>query len=61
MATLITQRRKVLERLPGLRGRNIGCWCPLPEPGERDICHVALLRKWTNNHGRADQAEAKKR
>lgn len=22
-----------------LAGRDLGCWCPVPEPGEPDICH----------------------
>lgn len=26
-----------------LGGRNLACWCPLPEPGEPDLCHAALL------------------
>jgi hypothetical protein len=41
MAMLMTKRQMVLERLPTLRGKNLGC--PLPEPGEPDICHAAVL------------------
>lgn len=26
-----------------LRGKNLACWCPLPEPGEPDACHAAVL------------------
>lgn len=26
-----------------LRGKDLGCWCPLPAPGEPDICHAAVL------------------
>lgn len=26
-----------------LAGKNLACWCPLPAPGERDICHAAVL------------------
>jgi hypothetical protein len=26
-----------------LRGRNLGCWCDLPAPGEADKCHGASL------------------
>ncbi|SEN88259.1 DUF4326 domain-containing protein [Nonomuraea pusilla] len=26
-----------------LAGRDLACWCPLPEPGEADWCHAALL------------------
>ena len=43
MAMLMTKRQMVLERLPTLQGKNLACWCPLPEPGEADICHAAVL------------------
>lgn len=26
-----------------LRGRDLACWCPLPAPGEPDLCHAAVL------------------
>lgn len=26
-----------------LGGRDLACWCPLPEPGETDYCHAAHL------------------
>lgn len=26
-----------------LHGRDITCWCPLPEPGQPDHCHGAVL------------------
>jgi Domain of unknown function (DUF4326) len=26
-----------------LAGRDLLCWCPLPEPGETDWCHAAVL------------------
>lgn len=26
-----------------LRGRDLGCWCSLPQPGEPDICHASAL------------------
>jgi hypothetical protein len=26
-----------------LRGRDLMCWCPLPGPGEPDLCHAAVL------------------
>jgi hypothetical protein len=25
-----------------LAGRDLMCWCPLPEPGEPDYCHAAV-------------------
>ena len=32
-----------------LRGRNLACWCPLPTPGERDVCHAAVLLEIANS------------
>jgi Domain of unknown function (DUF4326) len=29
-----------------LKGRNLACWCSLPEPGQPDICHAAALIAW---------------
>ena len=26
-----------------LHGRDLTCWCPLPEPGQPDYCHAAAL------------------
>lgn len=26
-----------------LGGRDLACWCPLPEPGEPDHCHAQVL------------------
>lgn len=26
-----------------LHGRDLTCWCPLPEPGQPDHCHAAVL------------------
>lgn len=37
-----------LEALPSLRGKNPACWCPLPERGEPDNCHAALLLELAN-------------
>lgn len=31
-----------------LGGRDLCCWCPLPEPGEPDICHAAVLIEISN-------------
>lgn len=31
-----------------LRGKNLACWCPLPEPGEPDCCHAAVLIEVAN-------------
>ncbi|MFF5589699.1 DUF4326 domain-containing protein [Streptomyces hygroscopicus] len=31
-----------------LAGRDLACWCPLPEPGETDHCHAAVLLEIAN-------------
>lgn len=31
-----------------LRGKDLACWCPLPEPGYPDDCHAAVLLKIAN-------------
>ncbi|MFG3170613.1 DUF4326 domain-containing protein [Streptomyces sp. NPDC048200] len=37
-----------LADLRALAGRNLMCWCPLPEPGQPDHCHAAVLLKLAN-------------
>ena len=41
---LLQQRKAVLEALPALRGKNLACWCPLPEHGEPDNPQVESQR-----------------
>lgn len=48
MKMLMELREKVLAAVPNLRGKNLACWCPLPEAGRRDNCHAALLLKLAN-------------
>ncbi|WP_030670506.1 DUF4326 domain-containing protein [Streptomyces rimosus] len=31
-----------------LAGRDLMCWCPLPEPGQPDHCHAAVLLALAN-------------
>lgn len=31
-----------------LTGRDLACWCPLPEPGEPDHCHGRVLLRRAN-------------
>lgn len=31
-----------------LRGKNLACWCPLPEPYTHDECHAAVLLEIAN-------------
>lgn len=38
----------MLPDLAPLRGRDLACWCPLPEPGQPDICHAAVLLELCN-------------
>ena len=47
-AELRQRRKTVLEALPALRRKNLACWCPLPEGGEPDDCHAALLLELAN-------------
>jgi hypothetical protein len=42
------RRMEVIAALPRLRGKNLACWCPLPEPGKPDICHAAVLLELAN-------------
>ncbi|WP_327335914.1 DUF4326 domain-containing protein [Streptomyces sp. NBC_01324] len=41
-------RRRILAELHTLRGKNLACTCPLPEPGQRDHCHAAVLLELAN-------------
>jgi hypothetical protein len=48
--TELTKRRAdVLRALPGLRGKNLACWCPLPKDGEADSCHALVLLELANS------------
>lgn len=31
-----------------LHGRDLMCWCPLPEPGQPDHCHASVLLRIAN-------------
>jgi hypothetical protein len=31
-----------------LQGKNLVCWCPLPDAGEPDLCHAAVLLEIAN-------------
>lgn len=42
-------RRRVLADLPLLRGRDLACPCPPPEPGEPDHCHGTVLLDLANS------------
>lgn len=39
----VFDRRRVLADLHLLRGKDLACTCPLPEPGQPDHCHAAVL------------------
>jgi hypothetical protein len=41
-------RRRILDGLPELRGKNLACYCPLPVPGEPDLCHAVVLLDLAN-------------
>lgn len=40
---------EITDRITELRGKNLACWCPLPKPGEPDICHAAILLEIANS------------
>jgi hypothetical protein len=42
-------RQRILDGLPELRGKNLACWCPLPEPGQPDHCHATVLLELAAN------------
>ncbi|MDX3064013.1 DUF4326 domain-containing protein [Streptomyces sp. ND04-05B] len=44
----VLDRRQVLHDIRKLRGKNLACTCPLPEPGQPDHCHAAVLLKLAN-------------
>lgn len=44
----VFDRRRVLADLHLLRGKDLACTCPLPEPGQPDLCHAAVLLKLAN-------------
>jgi len=46
---LIAKRQWVMEGLPNLRGKNLACWCSLPESGDTDLCHAAFLMELANS------------
>ncbi len=41
-------RDRITSGLYLLHGRDLACWCPLPEPGQPDHCHGAVLLKLAN-------------
>ena len=44
----VIDRRRILADLHLLRGKDLACTCPLPEPGQPDHCHAAVLLKLAN-------------
>jgi hypothetical protein len=38
-----TGRRRIIDSLPSLRGRDLACWCPLDQP-----CHADVLLELAN-------------
>jgi hypothetical protein len=36
------------EALEQLRGKNLACYCPLPAPGQPDLCHRSVLLELAN-------------
>ncbi|WP_032914768.1 DUF4326 domain-containing protein [Streptomyces sp. NRRL B-11253] len=44
----VFDRRRILADLHLLRGKDLACTCPLPEPGQPDHCHAAVLLNLAN-------------
>ncbi|MDX3230565.1 DUF4326 domain-containing protein [Streptomyces sp. ME19-01-6] len=40
------EQRRLFRAL--LAGRDLMCWCPLPEPGQPDHCHASVLLELAN-------------
>jgi hypothetical protein len=47
----VFDRRRILAELHLLRGKDLACTCPLPEPGQPDHCHGAVLLLAANDYG----------
>lgn len=47
------RRDWIREHACELAGRDLMCWCPLPEPGQPDHCHAAVLLRIANTGGGA--------
>lgn len=41
-------RQRILADLHLLRGKDLACTCPLPEPGQPDHCHASVLLELAN-------------
>lgn len=42
------RRDHVIATAPELRGRDLMCWCPLPDGGQPDHCHATVLLELAN-------------
>ena len=38
-----------IEARAELAGKNLACWCPLPEAGAEDRCHASVLLRIANS------------
>lgn len=50
---LTGRRDRILADLGQLAGHPLGCWCPLPQPGQIDHCHGRHLIELANRPGTA--------
>lgn len=46
---LVARREQVLATLSKLRGRNLACWCSLPEQSNSETCHATVLLELAND------------
>lgn len=45
----LSQNQRLLAQAQlALRGRDLACWCALPNPGQPDLCHAAVLLELVN-------------
>lgn len=44
------RRDWILEHIGELAGKDLACWCPIPEPGQPDHCHATVLIRKATAH-----------
>ena len=53
---LYGNRRLLAAARAELAGRDLACWCGIPEPGEPDLCHAAINLRAVNEAPRPQPA-----
>ncbi|MER6092537.1 DUF4326 domain-containing protein [Streptomyces bluensis] len=52
------RRDWILENIGELAGKDLACWCRLPEPGKPDHCHATVLLQLAERAAKAARAAA---